>query len=144
MLGAGLEALKWEQVRALAAGGVEIGCHTVSHPILSSLSAIRQREEIAGARDRIAEKTGLRPTLFAYPNGSERDFDERTIAILRAEGFTAACTTSRGPNRRGADPYRLKRISVGSDTPAVLTARLSGLFDDQVRAYLPASVRHVH
>jgi len=142
--GSGLAPLAWDHVRALADAGIEIGCHTITHPILSTLSPAEQRREIAGARDRIAERTGVRPALFAYPNGSELDFDDHTVEILKTEGFDAACTTSRGPNRRGADPYRLKRLSIGSDTPAVLTARLSGLFDDEVRAYLPASMRHVH
>jgi peptidoglycan/xylan/chitin deacetylase (PgdA/CDA1 family) len=136
--------LTWVQVRELAAYGVEIGCHTVTHPILASLSLERQREEIAGAKERIAQTVGKVPTLFAYPNGADSDFDDVTIGVLDDNGFEAACTTARGPNRPGDDPFRLKRISVGSDSPALLSARLCGMLDDNVRALLPESWQHTH
>jgi peptidoglycan/xylan/chitin deacetylase (PgdA/CDA1 family) len=48
------QAMSWDQARRAAAGGMEIGAHTVSHPILSSLgSAEEMAEEIAGSKRRI-------------------------------------------------------------------------------------------
>jgi peptidoglycan/xylan/chitin deacetylase (PgdA/CDA1 family) len=121
--------LTWDQVRTLAAEGVEIGCHTVSHPILAQLDSRCQAAEITASRDRIHAETGSRPALFAYPNGAAGDFDASTVAALRQAGFTAACTTLRGGNRPGCDPWRLRRIGVGRDSGQVLAARLSGLLD---------------
>ena len=129
--------LRWEQVRKMIAAGIEIGAHTVSHPILSTLSADEQVREIIGARDRITERTHVLPTLFAYPNGGDGDFDAQTVSILQHAGFTAACTTSRGSNRPGCDLYRLRRIGVGAEPCFVLAARLAGVFDDGVRQRLP-------
>lgn len=122
-------ALTWAQARAMAESGLELGGHTVSHPILSALSLTGQEVEIARCRDRIAEETGRAPTAFAYPNGSPRDFDHRTVALVRAAGFEAACTTIRGSNRPGADGLTLCRHGVGADPIFVLSARLAGLFD---------------
>ncbi len=128
--------LTWDQAREMLAGGVELGGHTVSHPILSTLEPGAQEEEILGSRQRIAEATGVEPLTFAYPNGSARDYDRHTVEILRRAGFRAACTTRRGSNRPGCDRLTLKRIGIGSDPLAVLEARLAGLFDEKVRSWL--------
>jgi len=133
---AALRPLSWDQIRELHASGVEIGCHTVSHPILSTLSRSEQESEIRQSRQRIEEELGEAPDLFAFPNGSRRDYDLDTLEILRSEGFKAACTTIRGPNIPGCDPLQLKRIGVGADSCMLLEARLSGLFDDWLRRRL--------
>jgi peptidoglycan/xylan/chitin deacetylase (PgdA/CDA1 family) len=125
--------LTWDQVRELKAAGIEIGSHTLSHPILSKLSPAAQEAEIRRASERIAEETGSPPALFAVPNGSRRDFDEHTVRILRDMGFAASCTTIRGPNAPGCDPLTLHRIGVGADPRPVLAARLAGLFDEGLR-----------
>ncbi len=40
--------LDWDEAREMAAGGMDIGSHTVSHPILSNLPAEQQLRELAG------------------------------------------------------------------------------------------------
>ncbi len=128
--------LSWAQVSELQAGGIEIGAHTVSHPILSTLEPAEQEAEILSSRDRIAEATGITPTTFAYPNGSAKDFDRHSVEILARAGFLAACTTRRGSNRPGCDLLTLKRLGIGSDPISLVEARLAGLFDEEVRRWL--------
>jgi peptidoglycan/xylan/chitin deacetylase (PgdA/CDA1 family) len=129
-------ALSWKQVREMEAAGIEMGAHSVTHPILSMLSPDGQESEISDSRRRIEQETGKAPTCFAMPNGSARDFDPATLEILGAQGFRAACTMIRGPNRPGCDLLTLRRIGVGSDPGFVLEARLAGLFDEGVRRRL--------
>ena len=76
------------------------------------------------------------PTAFAVPNGAPRDFDATTLDLLREMGFKACCTTVRGSKRSGCDLLSLRRIGVGRDSTRVLSARLSGLFDDEARRWL--------
>jgi peptidoglycan/xylan/chitin deacetylase (PgdA/CDA1 family) len=128
--------LTWEAVREMQRSRIEVGCHTVSHPTLSTLPARRQAEEIVLARDRITAETGAPPSLFAYPNGAAADFTDETVSIVRDAGFLAACTTRRVSNRAGCDPFRLGRIGVGSEPCVMLAARLAGLFDEHVRTLL--------
>ncbi len=125
--------LSWEQAKVLHKGGIELGGHTVSHPILSQLPREDQESEILLSQQRIHEKTDVLPTSFAYPNGSARDYTQDTVEILRQAGFQAACTTRKGSNRPGCDPYELRRIGIGSDPTWVVDARLSGLFDERAR-----------
>ena len=129
-------AMSWDDARSLAEQGAELGAHTVNHPILSMLTEARQRSEISDSKKRIESELGRPCEVFAYPNGSRRDFDDCTIDLARSAGFKAACTTIRGSNVRGQEPMALRRIGVGPDPTYLLDARLAGLFDDAVRKRL--------
>ncbi len=129
-------AMSWDQARELLDHGIEMGGHTVTHPILATLNAAEQEEEIRSCRDRIAAKTGHAPTTFAYPNGSPRDFNANTKTALASSGFTVCCAMIRGSNRLGGDPLELRRIGVGHDPNFLLEARLAGLFDHHLRRRL--------
>ena len=128
--------LSWGRVREMQAAGIEFGAHTVTHPILSTLEPAEQEDEIRRSRSRIAEVTGEEPTTFAYPNGSARDYDRHSVEILDRLGFAAACTTRRGSNKPGCNRLTLRRLGIGSDSLAVVEARLAGLFDEAVRAWV--------
>jgi peptidoglycan/xylan/chitin deacetylase (PgdA/CDA1 family) len=128
--------LSWDEARELHAAGIELGGHTVSHPILARLGHHQQEVEIQQSQMRLAEELGATPTTFAMPNGSKKDFDRNTLDLLQRLRFLAACTTMRGSNRPGCDPYTLRRIGIGSDSPTLLSARLAGLFDQGLRRVL--------
>ena len=85
-------ALTPDELRALATRPhVTIGAHTRTHPRLGAVDPERQRIEIEGSRDDVEALTGVRPRTFAYPFGVPGDdFDERTVATVRAAGFTLA------------------------------------------------------
>jgi len=137
-------ALSWAEARELAASGIEIGAHTHSHPILSTLPPARQEQEIIRGRDRIATELGTVPRHFAYPNGSAIDFTDDTVRIVRDAGFRSACTTVRGSNAGGCDLLRLARIGVGNEPTLVLAARLAGLLDDRIRQRLGLVTADAH
>jgi len=51
------EPMSWEEAREVAAGGIELGAHTCTHPILSRLASAQQlADEIAGSKCRIEEQ----------------------------------------------------------------------------------------
>ena len=89
-----------------------VGCHTVSHPMLSRLSPEEAREEIARSKSRLEGILGREVTDFSYPYGSALDFDGGTRDILAALGFRTACTTVRGVARPGQDLLALPRMGV--------------------------------
>lgn len=125
--------MSWAQARELEAAGIELGAHTVHHPILARLDKAAQRREIAASRERLDQQLGPRPRTFAMPNGGEGDYDPTTLELLAELGFVAACTTRRGSNSPGGDLYQLRRLGVGDEPVAMLEARLAGLFDEGVR-----------
>jgi hypothetical protein len=48
--------------------------------------------------------------LLAYPNGTEQDFDERTVGAAAQSGYRAAVTTVPGWNHSTTGPYALRRF----------------------------------
>jgi len=86
------------EVRALAAtAGIEIGAHTVAHPILARASRAEQREQIQRNKTVLEQWTGGAVTAFAYPNGRpEVDYTKDTVELVKESGFALAFTTRHG------------------------------------------------
>ncbi|MEO7497677.1 MAG: polysaccharide deacetylase family protein [Massilia sp.] len=104
--------LSSDQLLALHRAGMEIGAHTVSHAILSSISNADARAEIADGRARLQEIIQAPVRLFAYPNGKPgHDFEARHVHMLRSQGFEAAVTTAWGAARASTDPFLLPRFT---------------------------------
>src|SRR5262245_19719772 len=61
--------LDWDGVRTLAKRGVEIGSHTLSHPILSQVPLAAAEHELRASRERLEAEIGEQVIGFAFPNG---------------------------------------------------------------------------
>jgi peptidoglycan/xylan/chitin deacetylase (PgdA/CDA1 family) len=117
--------MRAEDVRALAASGMEVGAHTVSHPILNSISDEQGHYEIESSRQRLAEITGRPVHLFAYPNGKPgSDYDLRHVQIVRELGFRGAVSTAWGVATRSTNVLQLPRFTPWDRTPTRFLARL--------------------
>src|SRR5262245_41967401 len=100
-------AIDWRQAREMADAGVEIGSHTLTHPILTGLSDERLREEVGRSRDRIQYALGRKVMTFCYPNG---DYDSRAQREVARAGYQCAVTTEVGLNDGRNDPLALRRV----------------------------------
>ena len=100
------------QVIELRRAGMQVGAHTVSHPILTRLSAPQARHEIGHSKAFLEDLLGERVGLFAYPNGKPgEDYDDACVAMVRELGFDAAVTTVRGAAMRTTDPFQIPRFT---------------------------------
>jgi peptidoglycan/xylan/chitin deacetylase (PgdA/CDA1 family) len=100
------------QVDELVRAGMEIGAHTVTHPILAGLPQDRARWEIAESKRRLEALTGRPVTLFAYPNGEPgRDYSAAHVAMVRDAGFEAAVSTAWGAAGPRCDRYQIPRFT---------------------------------
>ncbi|WP_420106640.1 polysaccharide deacetylase family protein [Herbaspirillum huttiense] len=114
-----------EMVLNLERNGIEIGAHTVSHPILTSLDDDAARAEIAGSKAGLEAILGKPVPLFAYPNGKPgMDYDDRHVAMVREAGYDAAFTTEVGAITRNHDRYQLPRSRPWDLTPLGFGLRL--------------------
>jgi len=82
-----LATMTWKELRELAAEGVEIGSHAVSHPHLPTLDASSLRDELVRSREEIESQLGLPCRFLAYPYG---EHDERVRAAAQEAGYVAA------------------------------------------------------
>ena len=106
-------ALTKAEVARLAAGGlIEVGAHTVNHPVLAALSLDEQEREITEGRDALERLIGRPVRLFAYPFGYADSFAKETVALVRKAGFVGACTTMPEPVAALGDPWQLPRMAV--------------------------------
>ena len=114
-----------DMVAAMARQGVEIGGHTVSHPILTRLDDDAARTEIETGKKELEAITGRPVRLFAYPNGKVgKDYDDRHVRMAREAGFTAAFTTAVGAASRQHDRYQLPRSRPWDATPGRFGMRM--------------------
>jgi hypothetical protein len=120
--------LRWDEVRALSARGVEFGAHTVNHAILSTLDDEQLRREITESKRGIEAVLGHECYAFAYPNGSAADFGPRDQEALRKAGYRCAFALDGGLNGTRPDLFALRRVNISRafDQP-VFEATLSGL-----------------
>lgn len=114
-----------EQVRSLQAAGMEIGAHTVGHPILARMEPAAARRQIGEDKECLEALLNRRVTLFAYPNGRpSRDYGPEHVAMVRKLGFEAAVSTVWGAATITSDRWQLPRFRPWDATPPRFAARL--------------------
>jgi peptidoglycan/xylan/chitin deacetylase (PgdA/CDA1 family) len=114
--------MTWEMARELRDGGMTIGGHTVTHPILARLPVAQQEREIADCLQRLQEELGAPTRAFSYPVGFPGSFTDETRALVRRHGIDLAFSFYGGYARFPRwDPLDVPRIHVG---PAMNRARL--------------------
>lgn len=103
---------------------IEIGGHTVSHPVLAALTPSEQRDEVRQCKTHLEEILGRTVRSFSYPYGSRSDYTEQTVRIVREEGFTCACSNIPGTVTAGTDLFELPRMLVRDWNAETLELRL--------------------
>ncbi|WP_158025961.1 polysaccharide deacetylase family protein [Pararhizobium arenae] len=119
--------LSYQQIEAMLAQGIEIGSHTISHPLLTSVDSPGLREEIKGSREKLEEMFGVKVTSFAYPGG---DLDDRVEQSVAHAGYVTAFTTRTGAATVTDRMTALSRTEVSaSDSRLVFRMKLRGSLD---------------
>jgi peptidoglycan/xylan/chitin deacetylase (PgdA/CDA1 family) len=126
-----------EQVRELSEAGMEIGGHTVTHPILREIPDAEAAREVAQGREELVSITGQRINSFAYPNGKpDTDYAPQHVRMAAAAGFSAAVSTAWGVSTRQTDRYQLARFTPWDRTPSRFALRL---VQNGLRPFEPAA-----
>jgi peptidoglycan/xylan/chitin deacetylase (PgdA/CDA1 family) len=114
-----------QQVRSLRTMGMEIGAHTMSHPILMRLEDGAALAEIRGGKAELEEIIDEPVDLFAYPNGVPgQDYSAAHAAMVRECKFKAAVSTAVGAASIRSDRYQLPRFTPWDRTRLRFGARL--------------------
>jgi peptidoglycan/xylan/chitin deacetylase (PgdA/CDA1 family) len=120
-----------EEIGRLEGGGlVEVGAHTVNHPLLSEVPPAVQRREIRQSKARLEEILGHGVSSFAYPYGKPADYTAETVDLVRRAGFACACSTVADVAKGSSDPFQLPRIWVRNCSGERLAAQLERWFED--------------
>lgn len=114
-----------DELRGMAAAGMELGAHTVTHPDLALLTYDACIEEIGRSREQLQELTGVRATTFAYPFGSFGPEARRAAQDLGFAGAVAA-NGQGDPTDRHAFP---RSIVWGRDRTPTFVAKAADVFE---------------
>ena len=107
------EVLSPDNVVELAKDGlIEIGAHTVWHPVLGTLPVSEQELEIVQSKSDLEKITGQPVRSFAYPYGTLSDYTSETVDLVRSAGFECACSNYRGVVNNWAKRFELPRFVV--------------------------------
>lgn len=122
--------LTWDEVRRMQAGGIELGGHTVNHPILSRCDPSQAEREVGEGAASLRRALQGAVTSFAYPWGRPWDFDEASQRAVRIAGFDTACTMRAGVNLPRSDPMQYARLAIDDNAELhLLVAEACGGFE---------------
>jgi peptidoglycan/xylan/chitin deacetylase (PgdA/CDA1 family) len=108
--------------------GMSIGSHTLSHPVLGTLSAEEQRRELAESRSGLQELIGKEVDTVAYPYGKPADLNRDTARLAAEAGYDAGFTTVAQPLTSRCDRFLLPRLAVHEWPEEEFRARLRAVF----------------
>jgi peptidoglycan/xylan/chitin deacetylase (PgdA/CDA1 family) len=109
----------WTELREMADSGLmEIGSHTVTHPILSSVTDEESWDELTRSRAEIEEGIGRSVNCFCYPNGKSGDYRPSQVQQVEQAGYACSVIAESGMVNRTSDRYRLPRIGMTRKTSA--------------------------
>ena len=135
--------LNADQARALDALGLEIGCHSMTHPYLSDLADSELSREIVDAKLQIEQILGHAIEHFSCPGGR---YDRRTLETARRAGFRTVANSEFHTNSADTSPYKLGRVAMLRDMPLEqfsATCQGRGLWKKQLQDRARHGVRQV-
>lgn len=124
------------QLKKLHHSGMEIGGHTVNHPILAKLSDLAVERELKENKLYLESFLNTQLRHFAYPNGkSEIDYSSQQIELVKKIGYEAALSTDWGGCSCITNKWKLPRFTPWDNNPVAFVVRIIRLYIKQGISY---------
>jgi len=109
--------MTWDQVRALAATGMDIESHTRRHRVLDTVRPDELADELAGSRADLERELGRPVRAIAYPVGRPVAHLPHIRDALTAAGYQVGFTNGSGTTlfRGAVDRFDVRRIAIDRD-----------------------------
>lgn len=131
-VGAGRNALNWDDLKALAAEGFDVQAHSKSHSDLrrgdqesETTYGRRMHTELIEPPRVLAKHIGRPISFLAYPYGR---FDEAVLVKVKEQGYQAAFTVRRESNAAFVDMLRISRSQIYAEMTLEQFARNLNVF----------------
>lgn len=102
--------MSWDHAREMHRLGLEIGCHTWSHPDLGTEPIASATRELGDARAKLEDELGAPVVHFAYPFGGLRNIRPEWVEAIGAAGFVSNARCHGGHVRTGDDRLWIARV----------------------------------
>jgi peptidoglycan/xylan/chitin deacetylase (PgdA/CDA1 family) len=136
----------WSELRDMADSGlVEIGSHTVTHPILASITDEESRWELTVSRSQIEAGLGCRISSFCFPNGQPSDYRPSQVRQIIDAGYTSAVVARPGMVSHETSAYELPRLGVSGHGDVLSFAKdVDGVEYYQAKLQSALNLRKAH
>jgi len=101
-----LKILSRSMVTELCKLGVEIGAHTMDHVKLTRVDRYEAVKQVNESKKTLEQLTGSKVSSIAYPHG---DFNQESIEIVQAAGFSNALTCIADTAEQAKSAYEIPR-----------------------------------
>ena len=134
----------WSELGEMADSGLlEIGSHTVSHPILASITEAESWDELTNSRLQIQRRLGRPALSFCFPNGKGGDYSAAQLRQVEEAGYECAVAAQWGMVTNSSSRYELPRIGVsGSSDVLSFSKELEGVEHYQKQILESLRTRH--
>jgi len=113
--------LDWEQVCEMAANGMTIGGHTMTHLNLPNADFKDALREIGGCKKTIERAIGSEVRHFSYPNGGNYAYyNDAVKKAVKEAGYTTSTTSNNGVVGLRSDRWELERVRVTSNISEIV------------------------
>jgi len=117
------------QITALRDAGMQIGAHSVSHPILARIIFKTAHDEIGGSKETLESLLKEKINTFAYPNGKPGlDYLPEHVDLVEKLGFSGAVSTVHGAAQSKSNIFQLPRFTPWSKQQLKFAIHLLGNF----------------
>ncbi|MGL1957615.1 MAG: polysaccharide deacetylase family protein [Colwellia sp.] len=107
--------MTWAQIEEIAESGMEIGSHTLTHRILSQLSAQEQKQEIFKSKAIIENKLNGSIFSIAYPVGRYHCYNETSLKLAALAGYKVGFNNEAGNHLTIKNCYDINRYCIARD-----------------------------
>jgi peptidoglycan/xylan/chitin deacetylase (PgdA/CDA1 family) len=111
MLGKPAAPNTMDQLRAMAAAGIEIGAHTYTHADLGKVRDCRVlHQEMVTAGEELQAALGRQVRYFAFPFGRHANLTGEAFDLAYEAGYEGVCSAYGGLNYPGDDAFHIQRV----------------------------------
>ena len=127
------DCMTWAELRECLLGHIELGSHTVSHPVLYSLPWPEIKSQLHHSKQELEQQLQRTVDAFAYPfalPSFDRSYLHRLEGLLQESGYGTCVTTLVGRATEKENLLRIKRLPANSaDDQPLFLAKLRGAYD---------------
>ena len=106
--------VQWSHLREMQKGGMEIGSHTVTHPIPSLLSTEQFVFELQESKKTLEDELGVEVKSFSLPTGF---YNQEVTKLAKEFGYSCVCTSRTGLfSDQHNDCFDIRRMAIKRGT----------------------------
>ena len=119
--------LTWKELKEMAANGISVGSHALTHTRLTRLSLAQVKREVTDSKKTLENKLGRSVDWFCYPSGA---YSVEVVRLVQWAGYSGACSIRPGANTAQTHRFALRRTEVsGEDNLFAFQRKLAGAYD---------------